>query len=501
MAIRQVKVQPDWDSLWVTDVAGNELVDTEGSLVYVGDREYFQHVKKTRQPFVSNLFIGRISQNKIIAVAYPIIRHGTFQGILAAGIKPKDIQRVFTQVPVDENSTISLWGSDRKPIAWTEQTSATPSALNFAPEAAHAIFSGHPGKLTSKSPFTRQDALIGYAQVGIAHWTVVASTPSSDAMAIITRTMSLFLVLSLLVLALTLLWSFYSADIVAQQVAKLAYGAREIGEGKLTTRITLNADGELADLADSLNKMAANLQVLDRLKSDLLSMVSHELKTPLTSIRASLDLIASGTIPIDHPRYQELLDIADRQSRRLQDMIENLLSVARLESGGLAITRRDTRLKSIIMTSVRQYEDLAKAKNLTVTIDVPDDMLVYADAPKVTLAVNNLLDNAIKFTEQGSIAIHASRSDDMAIISIKDTGIGLTPDVRSRLFERFYQAEPLLTRKTGGAGLGLFVTKAIIEGHGGQVFAKSNEPDHGSTFGFTLPLAETATHGKQTQNV
>ena len=149
---------------------------------------------------------------------------------------------------------------------------------------------------------------------------------------------------------------------------------------------------------------------------------------------------------------------------------------------------RPTRLSSIITASVGQYQELAHSRGLELVVEGPQELRVNVDVAKITLALNNLLDNAIKFTEQGRITLRTRVDDGFAIVTVSDTGVGLTPDVRARIFERFYQAEPLLTRKAGGAGIGLFVTKAIIEAHGGSVFADSPGPGQGSTFGFTIPL-------------
>ncbi|HEY3380037.1 MAG TPA: sensor histidine kinase [Armatimonadota bacterium] len=490
LAMRQVRAQPDWDYLWITDAAGREIVNTavhDGKLAAVGDRDYFLAAKRTRRASVSGIIVGRTTGHRIIAIAYPIITAGRFRGIVAAGIRPSEFQQAFSHVAPEQQMIIALWGRDQHLIARSNTPEEMLGVRFTAPDAGR-VLSGESGTAIAISPITNELTLIGYAPVAVAPWTVVTAVPFYTALAPVFRTMLLFVLVSLLVLLASLAWTYYSATLVSRQISLLADSAREIGAGNLATRVTLHAGGELEDLAGSLNKMAADLQVIERLKSDLLSMVSHELKTPLTSIRTSLDILSTGTITAEHPRYREILEIADRQSRRLQDMIENVLVVARLEIGGLAITPRPTQLCSIFMASVRQYSEAAKAKGLQLDVAAPDDLRVRVDAAKLTLALNNLLDNAVKFTAQGSITIRGEAgAEGMATVTVTDTGIGMTDEVRARLFERFYQAEPLLTRKAGGAGLGLFVTRAIIEGHGGHVFAESAGTGHGSTLGFTIP--------------
>lgn len=486
---RQTTAQSGWENLFVTDATGKEITSYLRSHVDVSKRDYFQDAKRTLQPSVSDGLVSLVTDHRIIIIAVPILRNGVFTGVVGAAIRPQQIQQVFSRLGHDQRSTLSLWGSDRRLIARTNTPDRLLGQRYVAPDT-DIVLSGHSGARITRSPMTDERVLIGFTPVENTAWTVVSATPVNIALAPVYGGMALFLVLSSFVVLITLVWSIYSANVIAHQVSMLAESAREIGTGHLATRVQLSTGDELSDLAESLNKMAADLQVIDRLKSDLLSMVSHELKTPLTSIRTSLELLTSGMITPDHARYHELLEIANRQAHRLQDMIENLLSVARLEDGGLAMVPRPTRLSSIITPSVQQYQELARTRGLELVVEGPEELRVNVDAARITLAVNNLLDNAVKFTVQGRITLQTRANDGFAVVTVSDTGVGLTPDVRARLFERFYQAEPLLTRKAGGAGIGLFVTKAIVEAHGGSVFADSPGPGQGSTFGFTLPLVK-----------
>jgi len=483
---RQLHAQAEWTDLVVANTAGQEIAGT-AHLTDISGSGYFQQTRQTLRPVVSNLLFSLTNGQPVIVIAYPVLRGNAFRGLIAADISPTVIQRVFSQVSIPEGTVLSLWGSDCRLIAATATAKATVGTACAV--ADQRIFSRTDGAEIAVSPLTHQHALIGYAQVHIAPWTVTTDTPLAVAIGPVYTNLAIFLVLSLLVLGISLAWSIYSADAIARQVSLLADSARAIGEGDYATRVVLHSGDELEDLANSLNKAAAELAVADRLKYDLINMVSHELKTPLTSIRATLDVLASGMVTPDHPRYRELLEIAERQSRRLQDMIENLISVARMEAGGFSVTPRPTALSSIIDLSVAQYAELAHERGLAFTTEVQPDISVLADATKVTLALNNLLDNAIKFTEHGGITLRAYTEDGEAVVTVTDTGRGISSEVRSQLFQKFYQAEPLLTRKAGGAGLGLLVVKSIIEAHGGRMIVESEGPGRGSTFGFTLPLA------------
>ncbi|MHB0936250.1 MAG: sensor histidine kinase [Armatimonadota bacterium] len=485
---RQKNAQPAWANLWVTDAEGQIIISTARPLVYIGDREHFEQAKRTLEPAVSNLITSRSTGRSIIVIAVPILRGGEFTGAIGAQILPESIQRIFsTFAPPEEQTVLSLWGSDHRLIAASSMDGRKPGWQ--APDGELApLFSGRSDVMIARSPFTGERTLYGYDPVRSAPWIVVAGTPFAAAMAPVYRDFAIFIILSFAVLGLTLWWSFYSATVLARRVSRLADYARTVGAGS-TEPLRLQTGDELEDLSDSLSDMASDLATLDRLKSDLLTMVSHELKTPLTSIRASLDLLSSGVLTPDQPAYRETLDIACRQSRRLQDLIENLINVARLQTGELTVNPQPVLLASIVQSSVGLYIGTARDRGLALQSEVPEDLRVLADAPKITLALNNLLDNAVKFTEQGSITVRARQEDGNAVVTVTDTGAGLSDEVRDRLFRQFYQGEPLLTRRAGGVGLGLWVTRTIIEAHGGRVFAESEGPGQGSTFGFTLPLA------------
>jgi signal transduction histidine kinase len=486
---RQANAQPEWENLWVTDAQGQMIAGALQPLIDIGDREHFQRAKDNLHPAVSNLLISRITGEPIIAIVVPILQEGQFSGVIGVRISPSSVQRIFTSfIPPGEPTVLSLWGSDHRLIASSSMNGRSPGWQ--APNGELApLFSGRSGVLIARSPFTGERTLYGYDPVRSAPWFVVAGTPFATAIAPVYRDFIIFVILALLVLGVTLWWSIYSATALSRRVSRLAAHARTIGKGRSIEPIKFHIGDELEDLSKSLNQMAEDLESLDRLKSDLITMVSHELKTPLTSIRASLELLSSGMLTPDQPAYRETVEIADRQSRRLQDLIENLINVARLQTGGLTVTPHPTPLAAIVQASVLQYAVAIREHGLALEVEVPEDIRVLADASKVTLALNNLLDNAVKFTDRGSITVRARREEETAVVTVTDTGVGLTEDVRDRLFHQFYQAEPLLTRRAGGVGLGLWVTRIIIEAHGGRVFVESEGPGKGSTFGFTLPLS------------
>lgn len=235
------------------------------------------------------------------------------------------------------------------------------------------------------------------------------------------------------------------------------------------------------------------LRRLARVKSDFVSVVSHELRTPLTSIKEAVSLLAEGTAgPLEEPQ-RRLLDIARGNAGRLATLINDILDFSKLEAGRLVMKRRKTDLNAL-MESVRDALRLqAAAKRLDVRLELaPDLPLLWVDPDKISQVLMNLLSNAMKFSpERGSIVITsfslARGGKHVAGIGVRDSGPGIAPQDLPKLFERFTQLESVYERRSGGAGLGLVISKSIVELHGGSLSVES-ELGKGSIFSFLLPV-------------
>ena len=226
---------------------------------------------------------------------------------------------------------------------------------------------------------------------------------------------------------------------------------------------------------------------LDQVKSDFLSVVSHELKTPLHSIKGFVDIILMGkTGPVSETQ-QDFLETVRQQAEALQMMINDLLEFSRLEAGQIRLRIERVLVGQVVQGVVARLAPLADEANLQLVNLVPSDFgLIAADEPRLEQVVTNLLSNAIKFTREGSVTISASDLGSEVQVSVADTGIGIPADQRQRIFDRFYQVDGTATRSYRGAGLGLTICKHIVEYHGGRIWVESTE-GQGSTFHFVLP--------------
>jgi PAS domain S-box-containing protein len=240
------------------------------------------------------------------------------------------------------------------------------------------------------------------------------------------------------------------------------------------------------------------LREIDRMKQEFLSNVSHELRTPLQSIGGFARLILEGKVP-DVATQQEFLEIIDRESQHLNVLINGLLDMSRLESGRFQINKRTIPVRNTFIESLQIFHSLARDKNVSLLEEIPPELPeMEIDGERLRQVIVNLLSNAIKFSDPGGkVTARVKARDNELLFQVKDKGIGMEKKDMEHLFERFYRAEDKLAR--GGTGLGLFISKQIIEAHGGQIWAESKVGE-GSTFSFTLPLNGKGGNGNGQKN-
>jgi len=216
--------------------------------------------------------------------------------------------------------------------------------------------------------------------------------------------------------------------------------------------------------------------------------VSHELRTPLNAVLGYTELLADGLYGEIPDRAKQVLERVQVNGAHLLGLINDVLDLSKMEAGELALNCEDYSLRSIIDIVVASTGSLAQAKHLALMAHVPDDLPKgFGDARRLTQVLLNIVGNAIKFTEQGTVEISAVAMDDIFEIAIRDTGPGIVPNDRTRIFDAFHQVDNSTTRSKGGTGLGLSISKRLIEMHGGTIVVES-EVGVGSTFVLRMPI-------------
>ena len=277
-------------------------------------------------------------------------------------------------------------------------------------------------------------------------------------------------------------WTFAVMFAVAMIISHLTIRLREEAEA------ARQGEQRTAWLMEKAKKAEVEAET-ERLRSSLLSSVSHDFRTPLTAIVGSAGTLLGKDEIQKNPAVRELLENIQEEGERLSRLVKNLLEVTRLESGTVRIRKELYPLEEVIGSALERVERSMPGR--PVTVDFPENLpLVPMDAMLVEQVFINLLENGIRHTPSGSgLEVSASADDKAILVKVSDRGVGLKEDELERVFDKFYH-----DKASPGAGLGLAICRAVVNAHGGRIWA-ANRPDHGAVFQFTLPLPETS-HAK-----
>ena len=318
---------------------------------------------------------------------------------------------------------------------------------------------------------------------------------------------------------------------VAEPLAAIGRHARQVARGEASDLHPGDFSGEFRALAEDIGRMESHLlatilelvrkqreaaeeaararearrhaEALGRVKGDFLSLVSHELKTPLTSMvgfaqvlrkRLDRDTMVQATqrfpeIAEERTRFCENLDIILGEGRRLAELIDNMLELAALETGDSPLALDTVPAADVVDKAVAPFAAAMAEKGLRFTREIPEDMPpLRCDRDRVVYVLRHLFSNAVKFTPAGHIACRVRREGDMAVIDLEDTGPGIPPEKREAVFEKFLQLGDNLTNKMPGLGIGLAASRAVMESHGGSISIDGN-PGKGSMVSISVPLA------------
>ncbi len=246
---------------------------------------------------------------------------------------------------------------------------------------------------------------------------------------------------------------------------------------------------ERAHLADEAQHASIQVET-ERLRNSLLSSVSHDLRTPLASIKGAASTLLHTEDALSPRTRRELLVTIAEESDRLNRLLTNLLDMTRLEAGAVQIKKEWQPLEEVVGVALARLD--AQLGNRPVTTHLPADLpLVPLDSVLIEQVLINLLENAIKYTPPASpIEISARRDGDAVVVSVSDYGPGLVDEVKEHIFDKFYQAHPNDARR--GSGLGLTICRGVVEAHGGRIWADNRQEGSGAVFSFSLPLAGEA---------
>ncbi len=274
---------------------------------------------------------------------------------------------------------------------------------------------------------------------------------------------------------------------IVRPVHALAGAAQQVSRGDYQARVRIVGDDELTVLARSFNEMAGSLASAEERRRRLLADVAHELRTPLATIDAYLEGLADGVVQ-PQPETWQLLR---RESARLNRLSDDIARVSRAEERQLDLQLERVRSQQLIEAAARAAAPGSADKGVELVVKPEHGApMVAVDRDRIAEVLANLLENALRHTPAGgSVTVAATRDGDSAVLSVTDTGEGLDPRELEQIFERFYRTDSARSRDRGGSGIGLTISRALVEAHGGTLLAESDGPGKGSRFVCRLPAA------------
>jgi signal transduction histidine kinase len=492
--------------------------------VYLGDRIYFRRALEARDFAIGEYQVGRITRMATVNFGYPVLDDaGHVRAVVYAALDLAWLNKLARQAGLPPRTMLTV--IDRNGTILSRYPDEGEWVGKLIPErlVLNAILTQQGNGTTEAAGADGIARLFSFAPFGGAAQSVDAyvsvGIPAAVAFAGVNQILARNIAMLVLVAGLALAAAWVGGNLfIVRQVRALVGATKRIAAGELGARTGLpQGQGELSQLASAFDQMAESLeraherrlleeelrrknyqleqqnlaiQEANRLKTEFVSMVSHELRTPLTSIQGYAELLLEDK---EIGEERESLTIVRKNADRLLGLINDLLDLSRIEAGRLDLQRTSLDLARLIPEVAGSLRPLIETKRQRLRLDLGDALpAVWADADRVTQILTNLISNAHKYTlVDGSITVAARRDNGFVCVDVSDTGIGLSPEDQAQIFTKFFRVHDRSPQSSRGTGLGLVITRLLVELHGGRI-TLSSAPGQGSTFSFTLPALEAS---------
>ncbi|MBV6624844.1 MAG: response regulator [Rivularia sp. (in: Bacteria)] len=492
-------------------------------------RPWYKAAASKKNPTWSEIYTYSDGTDVAIAAATPVYDNNELQGVLSVDLSLNQINDFLRAFKVGKSGRTFIIERNGKIVASsTEERTYFKDGndfkrLNYSESSSPLVresikflknrFGGLNKIETTQQLEFNVEKELQYLQVtpfqdeyGL-DWLIVVVIPEADFMAGIDANQRNTILLSLLALATAIVIGMVTAKRISQPVSRLNQAVKNMTEGDWEETETVKGSriSEVGELANSFNTMAYQLhesfevlenknnelERLDKLKDEFLANTSHELRTPLNGmIGLAESMIDGATGEITNLQHKNLLMIAN-SGHRLLELVNDILDFAKLKNQGLQLQQKAVGIYSLVDVVLTFSQSLVGKKELQLINSVPNNLpLAYADEQRLEQILFNIIGNSIKFTESGKVEVTAFEEKGKLTVTISDTGIGIPPEKHDKIFESFEQADGSTSREYGGTGLGLAVTKQLVELHGGTIWVDS-EVAKGSSFSFTLPVIDT----------
>jgi signal transduction histidine kinase len=456
------------------------------------DMDWYYLPKSKRLPLWTRVYNDSQTGVRMISYVVPFYSHGRFAGVIGIDQSLESEQQIVQKLDSSLIDTdVFLLDAENQYIIFPTQV-VDSSLISAIASASAAKTDG----------YVYGDKQIVYFSVLNNGHKVVSILPSLVLSSQISRAFWATVAVCLFVIGVFSLIGFFFSNSLTSSLGDLQFVSREVGKGNFKVRAKVIQEDELGELANTLNKTIDSLERMDeehkqleKAKTEFLSITSHELRSPMTPMKAQLQMLKEGYFGKLNPKQGEAVDIVLRNTVRLDNIILDFLEISRIEAARLKFNFTKTSLNSYVERLKDEMDAFLPEKKITVQLNVPLLPIIEVDPDRVMQVLRNLVNNAKKFSsEKSKIIISAKVVDKSIEFSVKDFGEGIPVSAQKRIFEPFFQAEQTMYRKVGGNGLGLTICKGIIESQGGKIWFESVEKK-GTTFYFTIPF-EPVKEGK-----
>lgn len=371
-----------------------------------------------------------------------------------------------------------------------QKKSISPSVISAAARVREYRITDRLGGIYDQNHFIVAVPFVAGGDVGkeyIAGFVFVAS--SASAISDFRSDVSRIVVVAVLIAAIISFCMVYMLTYKqVKPLREMVKAAQKYSDGDFTMRINFKSENEVGQLADALNEMGAKLAESETINRSFIANISHELKTPMTNISGYVNGLLDGTIPYE--QQDKYLRIISDETKRLARLVRSMLDLSRIDSGAMQLKKQKFNLSEVIFQALLSFEHRIEEKHIEVQgFDELDQITVNGDADLIHQVLYNLFDNAVKFTNEGGyIRVKVTVQNKIATVSISNSGIGVSTEELSHIFERFYKTDKSRSFDRQGVGLGLYIVKTIVTLHGGRIHAEGSEGNYCNII-FTLPEA------------
>ena len=365
---------------------------------------------------------------------------------------------------------------------------------DVADYGVHALDSEGEIKKNNTFLFSRADdtTWVGYCSAGIISQSdvigvLLLASPVQNMMANLYELRDQMLVLFIVVAGFAILFCLIFSQIITKPVSALTKGIQSMARGDFSTRVQVRGSGEMRRMARTFNSMSEKIESLDQARNQFVSNASHELKTPLATMKIMIESLIYQPEMESGLRTEFLTDI-NREIDRLSSIVTDLLTLVRMDVKDVKLSRENMSLAAVVKDTEHLLKPMTEKRNQKLQLALQDDCDMYADRTKLQQVVYNLMENAVKYTQEGgTVWVTLQKSGRSAVLKVQDNGPGIAEEHLPHIFDRFYRVDKARSREAGGTGLGLAIVHQLVMLHGGEIRVES-EVGKGTTFTVELPL-------------